>query len=279
MQHAHPSRSSLPAQAVRTDRRLGDKTPFCQQPDAVGRIVINLYGHAAPGSVATIVAAAKGERGARCLVRMHPVEGFAACDPAFGVTGAAARAARGGTLAPTPVAALPASHPTDPTPLLLCLILLPHSCSRSVRQHVPEQDTARALHRRGGAGPQAQRAGAGEGPVAGGRQTRGCLAGGANQPCGRVDVSGQTDTPTAGPPPVHPSAILAGPRGLAPQPRPAQVCILPAVSPPPRHGVSQPLWWVGWGGAGWGWEGGGIWRGWGKGSSGEGAPRRGRQCE
>ncbi|PSC76546.1 peptidyl-prolyl cis-trans isomerase chloroplastic [Micractinium conductrix] len=46
-------------EAVRTDRRLGDKTPFCQQPDAVGRIVINLYGHAAPGSVATIVAAAK----------------------------------------------------------------------------------------------------------------------------------------------------------------------------------------------------------------------------
>ncbi|KAL4458988.1 hypothetical protein ABPG75_013853 [Micractinium tetrahymenae] len=46
-------------EAVRTDRRLGDKTPFCQEPEPLGRIVVDLYGRAAPGSVATIVAAAR----------------------------------------------------------------------------------------------------------------------------------------------------------------------------------------------------------------------------
>lgn len=46
-------------EAVRTDRRLGDKTPFCSDPHPLGRIVVDLYGNAAPGSVATLVAAAQ----------------------------------------------------------------------------------------------------------------------------------------------------------------------------------------------------------------------------
>ncbi|KAL4431600.1 hypothetical protein ABPG77_001442 [Micractinium sp. CCAP 211/92] len=49
----------LCAEAVRTDRRLGDKTPFCQEPEPLGRLTIDLYGKAAPGSVANIVAAAR----------------------------------------------------------------------------------------------------------------------------------------------------------------------------------------------------------------------------
>lgn len=52
-------------EAVRVNRTLGDKTPFCSDPASLGRIVINLYGRAAPGSVANIVAAAKGGRRVR----------------------------------------------------------------------------------------------------------------------------------------------------------------------------------------------------------------------
>ncbi|KAL4859096.1 Peptidyl-prolyl cis-trans isomerase CYP28 [Chlorella vulgaris] len=46
-------------EAVRANRTLGDKTPFCKEPQPLGRIVVDLYGKAAPGSVATIVAAAR----------------------------------------------------------------------------------------------------------------------------------------------------------------------------------------------------------------------------
>lgn len=46
-------------EAVRTDRKLGDKTPFCSDPQPLGRVVVDLYGKAAPGSVATLVAAAQ----------------------------------------------------------------------------------------------------------------------------------------------------------------------------------------------------------------------------
>jgi len=35
-----------------SDRRLGDKTILCTEPDPIGRIVIGLYGRAAPGTVA-----------------------------------------------------------------------------------------------------------------------------------------------------------------------------------------------------------------------------------
>jgi peptidyl-prolyl cis-trans isomerase B (cyclophilin B) len=42
----------LCAEGVRTDRRLGDKTILCSDPEALGRVVIGLYGNAAPGTVA-----------------------------------------------------------------------------------------------------------------------------------------------------------------------------------------------------------------------------------
>ncbi|EFN53309.1 hypothetical protein CHLNCDRAFT_26066, partial [Chlorella variabilis] len=45
-------------EAVRTNRTLGDKTPFCTDPQPLGRIQVELFGRAAPGSVANIVAAA-----------------------------------------------------------------------------------------------------------------------------------------------------------------------------------------------------------------------------
>ena len=52
------SLSPPPAAQVRTNRTLGDKTPFCTDPQPLGRIQVELFGRAAPGSVANIVAAA-----------------------------------------------------------------------------------------------------------------------------------------------------------------------------------------------------------------------------
>jgi hypothetical protein len=46
-------------EAIRIDRTLGDKTPFCTDPQPLGRLVVELFGRAAPGSVAAIVAAAQ----------------------------------------------------------------------------------------------------------------------------------------------------------------------------------------------------------------------------
>jgi len=39
-------------EGVRTDRRLGDKSILCSDPAPIGRVVIGLYGNAAPGTVA-----------------------------------------------------------------------------------------------------------------------------------------------------------------------------------------------------------------------------------
>ncbi|KAL4541392.1 hypothetical protein Ndes2526B_g05923 [Nannochloris sp. 'desiccata'] len=39
-------------EGVRNDRRLGDKSILCSDPEALGRVVIGLYGNAAPGTVA-----------------------------------------------------------------------------------------------------------------------------------------------------------------------------------------------------------------------------------
>lgn len=38
-------------EGVRTDRRLGDKSILCSEPEPLGRLVIGLYGNAAPGTV------------------------------------------------------------------------------------------------------------------------------------------------------------------------------------------------------------------------------------
>jgi peptidyl-prolyl cis-trans isomerase B (cyclophilin B) len=39
-------------EGVRSDRRLGDKSILCSDPESLGRVVIGLYGNAAPGTVA-----------------------------------------------------------------------------------------------------------------------------------------------------------------------------------------------------------------------------------
>ena len=46
-------------EGVRANRTLGDKTILCTEPQPLGRIVIDLYGRAAPGSVGNIIAAAQ----------------------------------------------------------------------------------------------------------------------------------------------------------------------------------------------------------------------------
>ena len=39
-------------EGVRSDRRLGDKSILCSDPENIGRLVVGLYGNAAPGTVA-----------------------------------------------------------------------------------------------------------------------------------------------------------------------------------------------------------------------------------
>jgi len=46
--------------AFRSDRRLGDKSALCEDPSPVGRIVLGLYGDAAPSTVANMLTLVRG---------------------------------------------------------------------------------------------------------------------------------------------------------------------------------------------------------------------------
>jgi peptidyl-prolyl cis-trans isomerase B (cyclophilin B) len=60
-------------EGVRSNRKLGDKTILCTDPEPLGRLVLNLYGNAAPGTVANFKALlAAGSLNGTCFSKIVP---------------------------------------------------------------------------------------------------------------------------------------------------------------------------------------------------------------
>ena len=69
------------SQALRPDRRLGDKSSLCDDPAPLGRIKIGLYGRLAPETVQTVLSMIRsgGYAGTTfSKVKTHPRRGFLA---------------------------------------------------------------------------------------------------------------------------------------------------------------------------------------------------------
>jgi peptidyl-prolyl cis-trans isomerase B (cyclophilin B) len=60
-------------EGVRNDRKLGDKTILCTDPQPLGRLALDLYGNAAPGTVAAFKAlVASGALNGTCISKIIP---------------------------------------------------------------------------------------------------------------------------------------------------------------------------------------------------------------